>query len=180
MRHQKGIDVLIEAAIPILLERPDWGILVVGEIKTEDTSYVDELKRRINEAGLTERINFTGLQPFSALPGFFRHSNIVAALSRNEGYGLTVLEAMSSGCAVIASTAGAWPDIITHGENGLLVPIADVEATRASLIDLVDHKETRITMGSEARSQVLAQYRVEDEAQALCRWYQTLLEEAEQ
>jgi mannosyltransferase len=48
VRHQKGIDVLIEAAIPVLVERPDWGILVVGEIKPEDTSYVDELKRRIN------------------------------------------------------------------------------------------------------------------------------------
>ena len=178
VRHQKGIDVLIEAAIPILLERPDWGILVVGEIKPEDTSYVDELKRRVNEAGLNERINFTGLRPFSTLPGFFRYSDIVAALSRNEGYGLTVLEAMSSGCAVIASTAGAWPDIITHGETGLLVPIADVEATRASLIDLIDHEEVRITMGGEARSQVLAQYRVEDEAQALCRWYQTLIQGA--
>ncbi|NDG93204.1 MAG: glycosyltransferase, partial [Gammaproteobacteria bacterium] len=92
--------------------------------------------------------------------------------------GLTVLEAMSSGCAVIASTAGAWPDIITHGENGLLVPIADVEATRASLIHLVDHEEARIAMGSEARSQVLAQYRVEDEARALCQWYQALIQEA--
>ena len=77
MRHQKGIDVLIEAAIPILLERPDWGILVVGEIKPEDASYVDELKRRINEAGLTERINFTGLQPFSTLPGILRHSMLL-------------------------------------------------------------------------------------------------------
>ena len=167
VRHQKGIDVLIDAAIPILLERPDWGMLVVGEIKPEDASYVDELKRRINEAGLNERIKFAGLQPFSTLPGFFRHSDVVAALSRNEGYGLTVLEAMSSGCAVIASTAGAWPDIITHGENGLLVPIADVEATRASLIHLVDREEARIAMGSEARSQVLAQYRVEDEARSV-------------
>jgi len=35
-------------------------------------------------------------------------------------------------------------------------------------------------MGSEARSQVLAQYRVEDEARALCRWYQALIQEAKQ
>ena len=179
VRHQKGIDVLIEAAIPVLLERPNWGVLVVGEIKPEDAGYVDELKRRISETGLSERINFAGLQPFSTLPGFFRHSDIVPALSRNEGYGLTVLEAMSSGCAVIASTASAWPDIITHGENGLLVPIADVEATRDSLIQLVDHEEARIAMRSKARSQVLAQYRVEDEARALCRWYQALIREVQ-
>ena len=153
MRHQKGIDVLIEAAIPILLERPDWGILVVGEIKPEDTSYVDELKRRINEAGLTTN-QFQDYNLFQRCPDSSAFGYCCSP-SRNEGYGLTVLEAMSSNCAVIASTAGAWPDIITHGENGLLVPIADVEATRASLIHLVDHEEARIAMGSEARSRRL-------------------------
>ena len=143
VRHQKGIDVLIEAAIPILLERPDWGILVVGEIKPEDASYVDELKRRINEAGLTMRINFAGLQPFSTLPGFFRHSDVVAALSRNEGYGLTVLEAMSSSCAVIASTAGAWPFSRRRNVSGTH------RRCGAKCLSSLTIKK-RITMGSEA------------------------------
>ncbi len=58
--------------------------------------------------------------------------SIVTALSRNEGYGLTVLEAMSSAKAVIASRAGAWPDILSPEEDGLLVDIGDVPSTRAA------------------------------------------------
>ena len=100
---------------------------MVGEIKPEDTSYVDELKRRVNEAGLTEQIKFVGLQLNAA--GFFRHSDIFAALSGTKAW-VNRSRGLSSGCAVIASTAGAWPDIITHGENGFT--LADVEATRAS------------------------------------------------
>ena len=137
VRHQKGVDILIEAAMPLLKLHSDWGVLIVGEIKSEDVAFVENLKDQLAREGLDERVRFTGLQPFETLPAYFRHADIVAALSRNEGYGLTVLEAMSSGTAVVASRAGAWPDIVRHGQDGLLVPIGDVDATRAALAQLM-------------------------------------------
>ena len=174
VRHQKGVDILIEAAIPLLKTQPEWGILVVGEIKKEDAVFVQRLKDELDREGLLGRVKFTGLQPFATLPAYFRHADIVTALSRNEGYGLTVLEAMGSGTAVLASMAGAWPDIVQHEQNGLLVPIDDVEATRTALSALMLDPELRARLAKAARSDVMAKFDVRHEAQTLCALYERI------
>lgn len=174
VRHQKGVDILIEAAMPLLKLHSDWGVLIVGEIKSEDVAFVENLKDQLAREGLDERVRFTGLQPFETLPAYFRHADIVAALSRNEGYGLTVLEAMSSGTAVVASRAGAWPDIVRHGQDGLLVPIGDVDATRAALAQLMAESTLREQLAASARSRVLARFDVQQEAQLLCEAYEQM------
>jgi glycosyltransferase involved in cell wall biosynthesis len=53
---------------------------------------------------------------------------LVSALSDNEGFGLTVLEAMSSGGDVLATEAGAWEDIIRSALDGYIVPVNDKQA----------------------------------------------------
>ncbi len=52
----------------------------------------------------------------------------MSALSDNEGFGLTVLEAMSSGAAVLAADAGAWEKIIRPATDGYIVPVNDQQA----------------------------------------------------
>lgn len=84
--------------------------------------FVEEQKRKIDEAGLSERIVFTRKLPFEKLTQLFPSMSIVAALSRNEDFGLTALEAMASGTAVLASEAGAWKDIITSKSFGYCMP----------------------------------------------------------
>jgi mannosyltransferase len=59
--------------------------------------------------------------------------SIVVALSRNEGFGLIIPEAMASGCAVLTSHAGSWQDIIDEEHHGFNVPVGDPEATQTAL-----------------------------------------------
>ena len=59
------------------------------------------------------------------VPKLMRGLSIVTALSTIEGFGLPVLEAMASGCAVVASRTGAWEDIIEENVHGKLVPCND-------------------------------------------------------
>ena len=100
--------------------------------------------------------------------------SIITALSRNEGFGLTVLEAMSSGVPVIASMAGAWPEIINSTQTGRIVPIADVAATSRALNELINDNETLEALALQARQEVINCYTVEQEAAKLLRYFQSL------
>ena len=100
--------------------------------------------------------------------------SIITALSRNEGFGLTVLEAMSSGVPVIASTAGAWPEIINSTQTGRIVPIADVAATSRALNELINNKETLEALALQARQKVIDCHTVEQEAAKLLNYFQSL------
>jgi len=173
VRPQKGIDLLVEAAIPLLKNNPAPTVVIVGETTPKFRDYQINLQSMIDEAGLHERIVFHGKRPGSELPALFQGMSLVAALSRNEGFGLTVLEAMACECAVLASHAGAWQDVITEGRHGFTVPCDDVQATTAALEKLLStdlHK-----MGRAGRAHVEAHYSVQREAAALVAFYQRIL-----
>ena len=174
VRAQKGVDILITAALPLLKRHTDWAIVVIGEIKPEEQSFVAHLKQQAEQAGVLDRVVFTGPRPFEELPRLFACMAIVTALSRNEGFGLTVLEAMSSGKAVVASRAGAWPDILTSEEDGLLVDIADAASTQVALERLVTDEDLRARLAANGRRTVLDRYSVETEAAALLNHYRHL------
>lgn len=174
VREQKGVDVLIDAALPLLKMHPSYTVLVVGEITPSQQSFVDRQKEKLAQAGLNERVIFTGKQPFDKLPKLFRAMSIVAALSRNEGFGLTVLEAMASGTAVIASEAGAWKDIISSESLGMCVPCGDVEATRRGLNELMSNPQKLEAMSTAARAHVEKHYTIRREALQLTDYYRSL------
>ena len=151
VRHSKGIDILVDAAIPILKQRPEVTVVICGECLEKDWAYQTQIQRKLGSVGLSDRVVFLGKQPFNALPSLFQAMTVVTALSRNEGFGLTPLEAMASGCAVITSEAGAWTDIIDNGQNGYCVPTGDVSAVTEKLEILLSDPAAAETMGMVAR-----------------------------
>lgn len=173
VRHQKGVDLLIDAAILVLPRYPEFIVVVVGEITPDQQGFVQAQKEKLREAGLEDRVVFTGGLPFEQVPMYFRAMSVITALSRNEGFGLTVLEAMSSGIAVVATEAGAWPDIVDDGNDGFLIPTDDVQALAARLTTLMDNEDLRSRMGNNGREKILANYTIEREAKALLNYYRT-------
>ena len=148
--------------------------MVVGETTPKFVPYQKALQEKIEAAGLGSRVVFLGKRPGAELPGLFRAMSLVAALSRNEGFGLTVLEAMASGCAVLASHAGAWEDIISEGVHGYTAPCGDVPATRDRLQTLLSKPDDLNEMGLAGRRHVEEHYSVAREAEALCNYYRRL------
>lgn len=173
VRPSKGIDVLVDAVIPVLKENSAPTVVIVGETTPKFRDYQKQIQAKIDKAGLSRRIIFHGKQPGRALPGLFRGMSIVAALSRNEGFGLTIPEAMASGCAVLASHAGAWQDIIDEGHHGFTVPVGYPEATQAALKKLLDSNLGQ--MGSAGRKHVEKDYTIQREANSLVDFYQSIL-----
>jgi mannosyltransferase len=110
-------------------------------------TYLNEQKLKITEANLTDQGTYLGKVEFDKLPGLCRSMDIVCAVSRNEGYRLTQLEAMASGVAVLTSEAGAWKDIVENGVQGYWVPTGDVNAIQEKRELMINNPEKLAEMG---------------------------------
>ena len=175
VRHSKGIDVLVEAAIQTLPKHPQAVLLICGETQNKDAHFQQTLQHAIDQAGLQQRIRFIGTQDFDALPKIFQGISIVAAMSREEGYGLTPLEGMASGAAALTSAQGVWPTLIRGGKDGFVVPTANVEATAKAMVQLLKHPNTTKKMGLNAAKYIQKHHSIQQEVATILahvRWVQ--------
>ncbi|MDE0570353.1 MAG: glycosyltransferase family 4 protein [Verrucomicrobiales bacterium] len=175
VRQQKGIGILVDAMIPIMKKDPSPTVLIAGETTKSHEQFVADLKEKIKSEGLEKRILFLGKVHYAEeVPKLMRGLSIVTALSTIEGFGLPVLEAMASGCAVVASKTGAWEDIIVSGEHGLLVPCDDVKVTHEALKKLTSDSSNLESMGLKGRARIVEGFTIESEANSLLNLYKSL------
>ena len=173
IRPQKGTDVLVEALLALMPERPALRALIVG--RPDDAAFVEGLCGRIAAAGMSERFRWIAHLSWEALTEHHAAMDLYAAPQRWEGFGLTPLEAMASGVPVLATTVGAFPDLVRDGETGALIPPDDAGAMAAAMAPLLDDPDRREAMGRAARAHVEARHAIEAEAAALEAIYRRLL-----
>ena len=102
---------------------------------------------------------------------YLRAADVFVLPSRREGLPVALLEAMACGLPCIASRLrGSTDAIITEGENGFLVPVGDVEAVAAALIDVFSDLRRAVAVGAAARQTVVDRYSSDFVAQ---RWLET-------
>jgi len=77
------------------------------------------------DLGVADRVKFIGI--VDKVAPLLRAVNLLLLPSQTEGFGLVALEAMASGVPVIASSAGALPEVVEHGVSGFLAPVGDVD-----------------------------------------------------
>jgi mannosyltransferase len=164
VRYSKGIDILVDAALEVLPKHPKATVIICGEIQLEDQTYKNNMLRKITDANLEKRILFLGKKPFEDLPKLFQGMSVVAALSRNEGYGLTPLEGMASGAAVLTSSEGVWDELIRDGIDGYVVKTNDVLQTAERLNTLIEKSSKTKIMGENAAKYATENFSVEKEA----------------
>lgn len=143
---EKGCDVLLRACAR-LGGRP-FALFFAGA--AGDPGYEKTLRDLVTRNGLQERVFFLGF-----LPGASRlmaQADICVAPSVcREALGLTAIEAMQAGCAVVTTDNGAQPEYLDDGVTGLLVPPADEARLAAALCRLLDDAALRKRLGEAAR-----------------------------
>lgn len=175
IRPQKGSGEFVEAMIRVLPRRPDWSVVLVGQTTEEYKSFERQLRAKIGKAGLEDRFHFTGfLKDPHDIPGWYRSLSVVVCPSRVEGYGLPCLEAMASGCPVVATRTGYWPELITEGEDGYLVPCKDTEALTEAIMKITEDPERVSRMGRQAREKITNRHRIQNEAESILQVYEKL------
>jgi mannosyltransferase len=175
VRAQKGTDVFVEAMCQLLPRYPDFTALIVGAVAVEQTAFANDLKKRIEAAGLQARIVITGELPIEQVQRWYQRLAIYAFTSRNEGFGLTLIEAMAAGAALVASRAGAAELVVEDGITGALTPPGDASALAAALEPLMRDPELCAAMGARGRERVLAQFSLDAEANRIAEVYRTLV-----
>ncbi|SHH70412.1 glycosyltransferase family 4 protein [Bradyrhizobium erythrophlei] len=175
VRAQKGSDVFVDAMCRLLPRYPDFTAVLVGAITPEQSVFANDLKKRIEAAGLGSRIVITGELPIEEVQRWYQRLTIYAFTSRNEGFGLTLIEAMAVGAALVASRAGAAELVVEDGVTGALTPPGDVDALVAALEPLMRDPASAAAIGERARARVLAKFSLDSEANAIAEVYRALV-----
>jgi glycosyltransferase involved in cell wall biosynthesis len=150
---RKQVQTLITALAS--LPRQDWQLSVAGSL-TMDTVYVGSLRRQIEADGLSARISLLGTVSDQDLAVLLPQHHLLAVPSSYEGFGIVYLEGMHFGLPAIAGIDGAASEIITHGENGFLVPPGDAAALARSLSLLMEDRELLARMSLTAHRRAAA------------------------
>jgi len=159
---EKGVDVLLAACAEIA--DLSWRLVVVG-----DGPELAKLQAQCRSSGLDSRVEFVGLR--DDVDQFLRTADIcVHPAVWEEAFGLTITEAMASGCATIASAVGGILEIIEHGVSGYLVPPGDPLALAAGLRDLLGDEAQRRALGEAARIRVLERFTLRASVQGQLDW----------
>lgn len=113
--REKGQDIAIEAAVLLKQRLPDLRIVLAGEISEE---VLRDLRRRY--PGLEDHVLLPGYVP--DLEAFFAALDLFIMPSRGEGLGISALQAMARGLAVVATNVGGLAEIVEDGHSGWLIP----------------------------------------------------------
>jgi mannosyltransferase len=175
VRAQKGTDVFVDAMCALLPRYPDFTAVIVGQVTPEQMAFANDLKKRIETAGLQSRIVITGELPIEEVQRWYRRLTIYAFTSRNEGFGLTLIEAMAAGSALVASRAGAAELVVEDGVTGVLTPPGDADALVAALEPLMRDPVSATAMGSRARAHVVEKFSLDSEAMQIASVYRRLI-----
>ena len=174
VRAQKGTDVFVAAMCRLLPRYPDFTAVIVGAIVPEQQGFADGLKRQIEAAGLSSRIVITGELANEEVRRWYQRLTTYAFTSRNEGFGLTLIEAMASGAALVAARAGAAEFVVEDGVSGVLTLPGDVDALVAALEPLMRDPAAASAIGERGRARVLEKFSLDAEAKAIAAVYERL------
>ena len=153
--RKKGFEYLIDAMAMV----PGAHLAMAG-----DGDLAAELRDRAGRAGVTERVHFLGNVAQDDVGAWFGAADVVAIPSVRDDSGNvdglpnTALEALASGTAVVATTAGGLGSVVVDGETGAIVPERDAAALAAVLRSLLADPARRARLGANGRALVAARF----------------------
>ena len=155
--------------LPALLQRyPHARVLIVGDDgvsygakstsgKSWKNIFFDEIKDKLSNQQL-QRIHFLGHVPYHLLLAIFQVSSVHVYLTYPFVLSWSLLEAMSCGCAVVASSTQPLLEVINHNETGLLTDFFDIEMLLSNISALLDNSSLAQRLGRNARKYVCQHY----------------------
>jgi glycosyltransferase involved in cell wall biosynthesis len=148
--HGKGADTFVRACGRALKRLPGWRAEVLGADRfgenTPDTSFLRALRPEAAAGGVT----LGGWRPHAAILEAMARAAIVVVPSRfAEGFGLTALEAMACGAALLCSARGALPEVA--GDAAITIDPDDPEALAAAIVALAGDPARRAALGEAGR-----------------------------
>lgn len=150
LTRRKGVEYLIRAYAEVASE--DYRLFIVGD--GEERSRLEKLVGTLN---LQRNVKFLGYISRGNLEALYARARIYVLPSMAEGFPLSLLEAIASGCAVVATNVSGVSDVVNN-ENGFIVEPGSVDALAEKLSLLIEDQKTTEYMGSIGRKSISKQY----------------------
>ncbi|MFF9809643.1 glycosyltransferase [Streptomyces coeruleorubidus] len=148
-------------AVAALARLPGTELVVVGgppADRLDDDPEVRRLRGIARDAGVADRVRFTGAVPSEEVPPLLRSADVVVCPADYEPFGIVPLEAMACGVPVVASAVGGQLDTVADPGTGRLVPPRDPEALARAVAGLLADPAARAACGAAGRRRVLGRY----------------------
>ena len=172
LEKRKGLRYLLEAYGKLKWDLPNIRLIVVGPGNPDKESY------RVMSSQNLQDVEFVGLVSYDDLPRYYASADIFCSPATGaESFGIVLLEAMSAGKPVVASDIEGFRGVMTHGEQGLLVPKKDSNALAEALGMLARDPELRRKLGGNG-NRLAEEYRWEVVAGRVEAYYNTCLKAA--
>ena len=139
LMERKGLPELLHALGR--LERGRFELDIIGGGRDEAI-----LRGLALQLGLTDEVRFLGALDREATAARLRDADLFVLPSRDEAFGNVFAEALASGLPIVGTDVGGIPDLVTSGENGLLVPPSDPAALAEAIVQLADDPVRRSAM----------------------------------
>lgn len=140
-RAPEAVDILAK-----VLKHRDAHLLMVG-----DGPDLQRAVSRAKDLAVTNRVSFLGNREDVAY--LLASADIMLLPSESESFGLAALEAMASGCAVVASNIGGLPEVLTDGDGGFLCPLGETDMMAQRVLELLDDAKRLESFKQRARQQ---------------------------
>lgn len=147
LEKRKGLDYLLRAYRRVKQEIPEVRLLVVGP----GTRLRKKYERWIKQHKVKDVV-FTGPATYADLPRYYQTADIFCSpATGRESFGIVLVEAMAVGTPVVATSIDGYASVVTHSEEGLLVPPKNTEKLAEALLTLLKDKALRQKMGEKGK-----------------------------
>jgi len=164
----KGYAHLLKAArlVQEAMANAHWLLVGDGELR-------EELEGECRTLGLEAQVHFVGWR--EDIPDLLAVSDLFVLPSLGEHFGRVLIEAMGMGRAVVATDAGGVPEIVIHGETGLLVPPGEPKALAEAVLALIEDPARAARLGAAGRRRAEREFSLARHVRAVERLYEELL-----
>lgn len=159
--EKKGLDVLLRAFLLVSNRKPRLDLLLAG-----DGPLRPQLEELAKTLKIDSQVKFLGYQQRDQITRLLHECDLFVLPSRSEPFGIVVIEALACGKAIVASNVGGIAEIITNGENGILVDPDDPVALAQAIYNVLDDNNLRRKIEIRGYASVLERFTCEHNAKA--------------
>ncbi len=156
LARRKGIEFLLNSIALASKEIPGLKLFLVGRGPKEES-----FRRLVAERGIDRNVHFLGFVSDAELNSWYNKCSVVVVPSVFEGFGMTALEAMAAGAAVIGTNVDGLRSLIRDGETSIVVPYGDCATLAKKIVDLLRNPELRDFLGRRGAERARLEYRWE-------------------
>jgi glycosyltransferase involved in cell wall biosynthesis len=168
---EKGVRDFVEAFALCMTRGRQARAVVVGDACVSTAAYGREVRRRAADLG--DRISFAGFR--SDVADCYAAFDLLVVPSRHEGFGRVLVEGMAAGLPVVATKTEGIPEVVVHGETGLLAEPGRPEALAEAMMRLLANPDLAHRMGRAGRERAKRFFTIQAQAQAMQALYEEVI-----